>query len=158
MVVSDISYVYILTNLIGMSLLMYVFNKREQDRFGLTNTIYLIINSLLLGFRVLDIGVTSIPLTSFFSYLNSFFIVICFFYNIIYPLILFSELLKEKDIIFNSSRTNILLVNSALFCLPLLIVFFFLFPALVPTVVFIIVILECANLIQLQFRSQSIQT
>ena len=87
MTLRDMSYAYILTNLIGIGLLIYESGKRDYYPLRLTRIFYLFINILLLGLRLLDFEVTSTPLLSFSSYLASFFILIGLIYNIIYPLI-----------------------------------------------------------------------
>lgn len=124
-------------------MLYYVFKNKAQKGFVLYLGMFIGSNILLLGLRLLDISVAGIPLTSFVSVVFSIFILVCYLYNFLYPLISFTELIKDHD-----NRTVQRLLKTLAFLSVLLMLTFYLLPQLTPLLMFAIIVGEFVSLVK----------
>lgn len=141
--VSDSSYFYLVTNIVGAILLYYVLKSKAPKGFVFYLGMFMGNNILLLGLRLLDISVAGIPLSSFPSVVFSIFILVCYLYNFFYPLISFTELIKA-----HGNRTVQRLLKTMAFLSALLMLTFYLLPQLTPLLMFTIIVGEFVSLIK----------
>lgn len=136
--VVDSSYLYLLTNLVGAVLLFYKMKKSTTKNISsLYLSLFILVNIILLGLRILDINVAGVPFASIPSVVFLIFIWICYFYNFLYPIISFTELIKHHSSNFVQRLVKIMTLLSSLLMLT-----FYLFYQLTPVLMFIVILLE----------------
>lgn len=155
--VEDISYIYLLSNLIGGIILVSRLHL-DYGKISLGPLVYIVVNVSLLVSRILEIEIISIGLTGTLDYVLSISMIAVLFYNLIFPVFSFSELFDNRNRTAQSVSTRVRLpLNTALFIAPLVLITFFFSPLLTGILVALLILFEYLTLWQASSASQQVK-